>query len=161
MHERNFHTSAFDECLKYIADEGLSLPSYGMVGGKEVEEDSVSSAGFPVWGVVLLCLAILGLIAGGVYFHHEHMQKNKNEEKLQNVIQVSHGEPVAPQEIKTPGEEVTKKQTRSEIPRVSLSENVKEILKEDKQPWKPRTQPIEDPSVTIVEGKNNDPSTDI
>jgi len=133
-----------DDCANEIASVGLSLPSYGMVGGKTIEKDTDDSDGFPAWGIVLICLAILAAITGFVYFYHEHIEAKRKEEKLEseNKIQVSPG-----QEKKTPRDSSTKKPTQ--IPRVSLSETSKEILKEDlKKPWKPRSQPIEIPSRT-------------
>jgi len=147
-----------DECADHIASEGLSLPSYGMVGGKKIEKDTDDSNSFPAWGIVLICLAILAGIAGGVYCYHDHVEKKRKEEKWEreNKIQVSHEEP------KTPTGEATKKSTQAEIPRVSLSETAKEILKEDlKKAWKPRTQPIETPSRTNFETKNHATSTTV
>merc|ERR1712156_815673 len=57
-----------DDCANEIASVGLSLPSYGMVGGKTIEKDTDDSDGFPAWGIVLICLAILAAITGFVYF---------------------------------------------------------------------------------------------
>jgi len=146
-----------DECADHIASVGLSLPSYGMVGGKKIEKDTDDSDSFPAWGIILICLGILAGIAGGVYLYHDHIEKKRKEEKWEreNKIQVSH------QEAKTPGEEATKRSTQAEIPRVSLSETAKEILKADlKKPWKPQTQPIEIPSRTNFE-ETTDTSTTI
>jgi len=74
------------ESVQNIATEietnGVALASFGMVGGTTPVEEENS---FPAYGIVLICLGVLILIACVFYFAYQRMEAERVHEQVTQI----------------------------------------------------------------------------
>lgn len=136
-----------DAIAHEIETNGVDLPTFGKVGGPtEIEKGTKDSGGFPAWAIVIICLAVIGAAAAGIYYYQQatNAQKETNVAVKENATQI-------PQKVgPTPASETKNHEEIDVVPSETGTKLEKKKLEPSSNPpspgknWRPTTVAIDD-----------------